>query len=426
MQSTSVLKCPNCGTDLTEALAKQLREDIGNEFRQKFVDSKRQLEEQLQQQRSQLEKDLELQRRTVEELKRSAAEEARVREEEFRTRLRDEQERLNKLAEEQAREKLNTELSAMREHLEEQQQRLREQSTKELELLRKTRELEEQKETMQIDLQRQFNEERTKLREQLETQMTEQQRLREAEKDKRIEDMQRLIEDLQRKSQQGSQQTQGEVLELELEQSLRAAFIYDDIKPVPKGVKGADVVQQVFEKGQDCGLIVWESKRTKAWSKDWITKLKEDQRALRASVAVIVSTVLPDEVDSFANMDGVWVCSVPYAIALASVLREGMIEVAKQRRAAEGKNEKMDVLYHYLTGQDFANHMQAMMEVFVSMRKELDDEKRAFERIWAKREKQIERTQRSALRIRGDLEGIVGNALPPIERLELPSGNDEE
>ncbi len=426
MQNPNVLSCPNCGSDLTEALAKQLREDIGNEFRQKFIDSKKALEDQLNDQRTALERDLEVQRRSNDELKRQAADEARKREEDFQLRLQQQQQAVQQEAEAKAREKLDTEMQSLRAHVDEQQLRLKEQATKEIELLRKTRELEEQKEMMQLAVERQLNEERQRLRLQIEGQFTEQLRLREAEKDKKIDDMQKLIDDLQRKSQQGSQQTQGEVLEMELEQTLRASFLFDDVKPVPKGVRGADIIHHVYENAQDCGVILWESKRTKGWDKKWVPKLKEDLRELRASVAVIVTTVLPENVDSFANIDGVWVCSVAFAIPLAAVLRDGLIEVAKQRRAAEGKNEKMDVLYHYLTGQDFANHMQSMMEVFINMRKELDDEKRAYERIWAKREKQIERTQRSAIRIRGDLEGIVGNALPAMTQLELPAASEDE
>ncbi len=421
--STSVLQCPNCGTDLTEALAKQLREEIGTEFRQKFLDSKKVLEEQSRQQQQALENELTLQRRQFEQLRNDAAEQQRRREEEFRKQWDEQRQELHKQAQQQAQEQLSTEVQAMREHIAEQQERLRVQSEKELELLRKTRELEQQQENMGLELERRMNEERSRMREQFEVQFVEQQRLRELEKDKKIDDMQKLIDDLQRKSQQGSQQTQGEVLELELEQALRSAFVWDEIKPVPKGVKGADVVHRVIEQGRDSGIILWEFKRTKSWNKEWINKLKEDVRDMRAHIAVIVTSVLPDGVESFAMIDGVWVCDVRFAVPLASVLRDGVIEVAKQRVASEGKSEKMEMLYHYLTGQEFAQHMQSMMEVFITMRKELDDEKRAYEKIWAKREKQIERTQRSAIRIRGDLEGIVGAALPPVQNLQLPEGD---
>ncbi len=426
MQTSSVLSCPNCGADLTEALARQLREEISADLTKRFRESEEALKARSKEEQAKAASEWEQQRRTLDEARVKAETALRQRDEEFREALAKQQAELQKAAEFKARESVSAELQSLRENVEEQKRLSKDQNAREIELLRKTRELEERQERAALEAERMMAEERQKVRTQVEGQFNEQFRLREVEKDKKIEDMQKLIDDLQRKSQQGSQQTQGEVLEIVLEELLRSNFLFDDIKPVPKGVRGADVTHRVIESSHDCGMILWEFKRTKAWSKEWVSKLKEDMRETHANVSVIVSAVLPEGIDSFGNLQGVWVCSPDYAIPLATVLRESIVEIARQRRAAEGKSDKMDMLYNYLTGNDFANHMKSMIEVFVTMRKELDDERRAFEKIWSKRLKQIERTERSALRIRGDLEGIVGNALQPMQNLELPSADGDD
>jgi hypothetical protein len=344
---------------------------------------------------------------------------------EFETRLAEERKLADDAAKKKAQADVDIELRSMKEQLSEQQSRIKNLSDRELELLRKERAQAEQMEQMKLTIERQLNEERSRIREQAEVQLREEHRLQDAEQKKLIDGLQKKIDDLQRASKQGSEQSQGETLELQLEGDLQRAFVYDSIQPVPKGIRGADVIQTVRDATRDCGIILWESKRTKGWSKEWIPKLKEDQRNLRADMAVLLSTALPEGIRNFAQVEGVWVCDITNAIALAGVLREGLIAVAKQRAANEGKSEKMELLYHYLSGQEFAQHVQSMMEVFINMRKELDDERRAYEKIWAKREKQIGRMERSAARLRGDLEGIMGNALPAVEMLGLPDVSEE-
>lgn len=418
--ANTALQCPNCGTDLTEALAKQLREDIRGEFAQKYLESKQQLEEQAQRKQQDLERKIEFERKRAEDIQRTTEEENRKRAQEFELRLKQEQERFQHDATAKAKEQLDVQLRTMQQQIEEQQERIRKQNDTEIELRKQQRALEEQREQLQLEVERRLSEERQRVHEAMEKQFIETYRLKDAEKEKKIEDMQKLIEDLQRKSQQGSQQTQGEVLELELESTLRQAFIHDDIKPVPKGVRGADVIHTVVTQlGVECGKIIWEFKRTKTWSNDYIPKLKDDMREAKADIAVIVSVTLPKNVERFSNVDGVWVCDIQSAIGLATALRQGLLDVARVRASAEGKNEKMELVYDYLSGNEFRQRITAIAETFAAMKQDLDKEKTAMMKLWAQREKQLERMITNNAKMFGELQGIIGNALPSIPTFEL-------
>jgi hypothetical protein len=245
------------------------------------------------------------------------------------------------------------------------------------------------------------------------------------EKDGLINLLRGQISDLERRAQQGSQQLQGDVAELSLENILHVNFPVDQIEPVPQGIRGADILQKVRSvTGQECGILIWESKNTKSWNETWLSKLKDDQRSIRAEIAVLVSAALPPNITHFGNMEGVWVTDVRYAVGLAAVLREGLIQISTTRRAAEGKNEKMEMLYGYLSGSDFKQRVEAIVESFVTMHSDLEREKRAMETAWSKREKQIQRVIRNVAGMYGDMQGIIGAILPPIEHLELPAPSD--
>ena len=246
--------------------------------------------------------------------------------------------------------------------------------------------------------------------------------LKEAEKDKLIKDLTTQIGDLKRKSEQGSQQLQGEILEIQLEDLLARTFPHDSIDEVPKGIKGADVLQNVYDAtGNRCGAILWESKRTKSWSDKWLPKLRDDQRAAKAEIAAIISIELPKDVSTFSNIDGVWVTNWSCTIGLATALRSSLIEVAHAKQALDGQQGKMDLLYSYLSGSEFRHRVEGIVEAFVTMKTGLDKEKRAMERIWSEREKQLDRAIRQTAGLHGDLSGIIGQALPAIEQLELPA-----
>lgn len=338
---------------------------------------------------------------------------------EFENRLAEESAK----AREQAKQDLAVEHANLEGELEEKRKKLIESQTRELELLRKNRELEESKKTLDLEVERRLQEEATKIEKATQERLAEEHRLRDLERDKQLSDLLKQIEDLKRKAEQGSQQSQGEIAELDLEAFLRATFPQDDIAPVPKGVRGADLVQRVIGSGgRNCGTIIWEVKNTKAWSDGWLEKLRDDQRELGTDLAAILTTTMPRGVRHFALVEGVWVTNSATLAGLATALRSQLIQVAMARAVAEGRGTKMDLLYDYLTGTEFRQRVEAVVEAFVSMKEDLDRERRATESNWAKREKQISRALLGLAGMYGDMQGIVGASLPNVTQLELGPG----
>lgn len=288
------------------------------------------------------------------------------------------------------------------------------------EVLRKEREIDDAKREIELTIARRVQADLGAEREKAKKEAEEDLRLKVMEKDQTITAMQKQIEDLKRRAEQGSQQLQGEVQELELESLLAAKFPRDAIQPVPKGEFGGDVLHRVVgPTNQICGTILWESKRTKNWSDGWLVKLREDQRAAKAETAVIISHALPKHIETFELIDGVWVADPKVALPLAMSLRQTLIEVAGVRQASQGQQTKMEMVYGYLTGSRFRQRVQAIVEAFSSMRDDLDREKKAITRQWAKREEQIERVMEATVGMYGDLQGIAGKSLQEIEGLEF-------
>jgi hypothetical protein len=245
--------------------------------------------------------------------------------------------------------------------------------------------------------------------------------LRVREKEEQIASMQRQIEDLRRKAEQGSQQLQGEVQELALEALLRQKFPRDVIEPVPKGEFGGDLIQRVVGPArQVCGSILWEAKRTKNWADGWLGKVRDDRRAAKADMALIVSHALPKGLQAFDQIDGVWVSEPRCAVAVAIALRESLIALAAARLAGEGQQTKMELVYQYLTGPRFRHRIEAVVERFSDMQADLDRERKTMMRLWAKREEQIRGVVESTAGLYGDLQGIAGRSLLEIDGLELP------
>ena len=328
-------------------------------------------------------------------------------------------------AKKEAQESLNIKISDLNEQLEEKTKNLKEAQRQELELRKRQRELVEKEEKLELELSRKIDAERQKIIQKTSKEFEETHRLKDAEKDKQLDDMKKQIDELKRKSEQGSQQMQGEVLELELEESLKEEFHFDVIEPVAKGVKGGDIIQTVkTQSGRICGKILWETKRTKNWSDSWILKLKDDQRDAKADLAILVSETLPKGFHHFRLISGVWVTDILSAVSLALALRVVLIQVARERETQVGKKEKMELAYNYLTGHEFRNRVEAIVESFTAMKADLEAERRAMLKIWAKREKQIERVISNAAGMHGDLQEIAGSSLPTIKMLELP--NDDE
>ena len=291
----------------------------------------------------------------------------------------------------------------------------------ELQVRREREELEEDKRRLELDVERRLDSERSRIREATQQEEEESHRLKMAEKEKVIESMRKQVEELRRKSEQGSQQIQGEVLEDEVEVLLSDTFPSDHFDPIPNGRAGGDLVQTVVTNGGlICGTILWESKNTKNWSQDWLAKNRQDQRGVSAHVGVIVTSTLPKGLETFAYLDGVWVTSKRCALPLAFALRQTLLETARVHAAARGGQTKKDLLYSYLTSEPFRQRIAAIVESHMSLHKDLQSEKLALSRLWAKREKQINMLMAQTAGMYGDVQGIVGKSMPEVEGLTIP------
>lgn len=293
------------------------------------------------------------------------------------------------------------------------------------ELLDEIRALRRRDEERELEMKKKLLDEEEKIRAEAEKRYEEEHKLKDLEKDKKISDLMKSLEEAQKKALQGSQQTQGESLELELETKLKAEFPMDKVSEVKKGARGADIIQVVVDKlGRDCGTILWESKNAK-WSDGWILKLKEDQRQAKADLAVLVSVDLPKDVGTFKYINGVWVVSWKHFVALAMALRFNLVSLYHERQNLEGKDEKMQLLYQYLTGPEFKHRVEAIVEAFLEMQDEMEREKRWFNTKWARQEKQIRKVIDHTHGMYGDLQGVIGKSLPEIKTLEISDGVDQ-
>jgi hypothetical protein len=290
----------------------------------------------------------------------------------------------------------------------------------ELALRRQKQELEEQQKNLELDLQRKLDDERGRITAMVSQREAERFALMEAEWKKKIEDAQKSNEDLRRKLEQGSQQLQGEVLELEVEQSLSTSFFHDLIEEVKKGVRGADVIQTVrTPAGIAAGRIIWEAKRAEHWSDKWLQKLKDDQQEAKAELAVLVTTVMPKGVtEPFTRIGDIWVISPQVLRPMAETLRVIILESHKLRQANVGRDEKIEQLYNYLASPTFAQRMRTVLDTFSTMQTELESEKRAMQKIWARRQVQIDRASKSMITVVGELQGITMDSLPGLSQIE--------
>jgi hypothetical protein len=351
----------------------------------------------------------------------SLAEQKRDLELSVQRRLDEERENIKQAQAEKTRNEMTREVESLREDLAAKDKKLAEVQAAELELRRERQKLSEEKQQLELTVQRRVDEERDKVREQTLRERDDEHRLKLAEKEKVISDMQKQLEEARRKAEQGSQQAQGDVAEADMESLLRSHFPYDDIEPIGKGREGADRVQRiVVSSGPNCGSILWERKRTKNWSNDWLEKARDDQRAAKTNMVVIVSDALPSGVATFDRIDGVWVASPACAIPLATALRQALIETAMAHRAMEGRQEKESLVYAHVTGPEFRQRIGLMVEAILAMREQHEKEKAAMRRIWAEREKQFDRLMSGTASIYGGFRGIVGATLPEIAGLSLP------
>ncbi len=325
-----------------------------------------------------------------------------------------------KKLEERIKEEASQEKSNLLEQVEKQRKEIDRARQYELELRKKTTELEEKEKNLELEKQRQIDEERKKIQEKTAAEFMEKFHLKEKEKDQVIDSLKKSLDEAQRKASQTSQQLQGEVLELELEEVLKREFGADEIKEVSKGIRGADIIQKVFDKnGRLCGTIVWESKRTKSWEKKWVDDLKANMLACKGDMAVLVSVILPEEVKNFGFKDGVYVTSFECFLSVAVLLRKSIIDNYRVKQSVVGKNEKMEVVYNYFLSSEFQQRVSAIAEAFTAMKSDLDTEKRVFVKLWAKREKEIEKVIMNTSSLHGELHGLIGSELPSVKSLEF-------
>jgi len=408
--SAQFITCPKCGTEipLTEALTRKIEESIRSDLERVF----REREKRLLQKEKEVE---EASRRIEEEREKIKA----ALEKEFEK----ERKKLRKSLEEEVRKDFSVELEELKRELEEEKKEVRQLKKKELELRREREKLKKKEEMLELEVARKVDEERERIREEALKTFREEHRLKERKKDVMIQSLREQVEELKRKLEQGSQQVQGEVLELEIEEVLKENFPGDEIIPVSKGKRGADIVHKVRDPaGKVCGTIVWESKNTKHWQHAWITKIKEDLRKAKGDVAVIVSIALPEGIEQFGQVEGVWVSGFSHFLPLAFTLRTHLVELARVNVSLEGVKGKKDLIYRYVSGNDFRQRVESVVEAIVEMKQDLDRERAAFERMFSKREKQILRLAHGMAGMYGDIQGIVGKTLPDIELLKLPEG----
>ena len=306
--------------------------------------------------------------------------------------------------------------------LEDMQRKLTVAQRAQAEAVRKERELADRERELDLTVERRVTDAVSSARGAAYTQAQEEARLKLAERDAVITSMQAKLAEAQQKAEQGSQQSQGEVQELDLEQQLRAKFPFDVISEVAKGVNGADITQTVMApSGVACGVLLWESKRTKNWAANWLPKLREDGRTAKADILLLVTTAMPKDVDGFDCQDNVWIMQPRFAVGMATAMRETLLRVHATKQAQEGMQTKAEEVYAYVTGAQFRRRVEAIVESYTTMQEDLTAEQKAVTRQWAKRAAQIERVLTSTSGMFGDMQGIAGRSLSAPAGLELPS-----
>lgn len=398
--SSFIITCPNCNHQFEPG--DSMREEIEKELRGKMVDWQKKKDEEFRQKEHSFQ--LQLQARDEENRKMLEAEKKKI------------QEKLTEDIRKSVAGDFENQLKLLQQNAADTEEKLRESRKKELEFLQKEQALKTKEEELELSVQKKLLEERERLKEQLQKEEAEKLSLKEQEYqlrmkelEKQLDDQKKLAEEMRRKSEQGSMQLQGEVQELMLEEMLQATFPFDKIEEVGKGVRGADCIQIVRNQfGNEAGKIIYESKRTKDFSNEWIEKLKADMRTTGADVAVIVTQAFPKDMDRFGEKNGVYICSFTEVRSVALLLRNAILKISDAKKSEENKGDKMVMLYNYLTGSEFVEQWKAISEGFRSMQQSIQQERNAMEKLWKAREKQLEKVLLNAAHIKGSIEGIAG------------------
>ncbi len=325
------------------------------------------------------------------------------------------------LAARQAQEAASLQLDSVKKQYELSQQQLVQLRSEQVNLIAERQKIKDAQAGLELEIQKRLAAEVAQRESQVREQEAQRFALDKAQMQKRMDDLAAQLSDAQRRAEQGSQQLQGEVLELALEEGLKRSFPLDQIEEVKKGQRGGDVLHRVVSRsGAIAGLLLWETKRAQAWQQAWILKLKEDLRASGGDLGVLVVTPGATPRDwpagtQFALVDDVWVVTWSVALQLATVLRAATLDVHRQRTASSGKGEKMEAVYDYVTSPQFAQKLKGVHDALGRMREELESEKSQTQQRWARREKQLEAGKLALLGIGGELQGLSQQDLPQLE-----------
>lgn len=406
--------CPNCSTKI----------DLDQVANQKYNELLKEQEQKLRQEQAKQKEefDKELEEKTIAMRKKA-------------------QEYAEKKALE-AKKEMEYELKDVQEQLQKAQKDREEARKKELEFLKKQRELEDKEKNFELEMEKKLYEERKNIQKELESKMEESSkkqmdeklekiaedyRKKELENYKQQEQMRKTIDDLKRKAEQGSQQIQWDISEDDLKNSLSQSFPYDEVEDVPTGIKWADLIQTIRDNfWQKSWVIVWESKNTKSWQDAWVMKLKDDKLKVGWNIAILVTSVLPKDIKHFWLVEDIMVCSPDFAIHVAGMLRDKLLSISKVEKSMEWKDAKMEMLYKYLSSEEFSSKMNMMIDVFSNLKSWIDAERRAMEKNWKKREKDLERATFAVSGMYGELESLMWQSLPWSKMLELDEPDYDE
>lgn len=410
MKKENIIICPGCGIeiDVNEVLYHQLKEEIKKEYNNKLSKKEKEFNMKL--------KEIENKKAKLDEERRKINE--RI-EKEVNEKLKSEKNRIEKLIKKQIEEETAGQIKILEEKLSRKSEQVKELNKTKAEIEKLKREKEELKDKIIFEKEKEFNEKLSKEEIQIKKQIEEEINLKISEKEKIIQDLKQQLEEAKRKAEQSSSQLVGEIQELEIENMLKKLYQSDEIIEVKKGQKGADIIQIVkTNEGNECGKIYYESKRTKNFNYDWIQKLRDDNLHVKADILVIVTETMPDGMDKFIYKDGVWICNLHELKGLSFVLRHMLIRVNDVMIIQQNKGNKMELLYNYLTSQEFRDQFEAIIEGFIELQKSYMDEKLKLQKIWKEREKQFEKILNSAVAFYGSLKGIAGRSIPEIKMLE--------
>lgn len=417
MKNENQIKCPNCGTsiDVQDILSHQLEEEIKQKYQSQIAAEKKRYEgqqEQLKQEKLDFEQKKKRENVLFQErLENQLKEDKKEIEAKLKLKLKEEQ---------------SEQFDALQKELNEKSEQVKELNRSKAKIEKLKREKSELKEAAEAEAQKKLNEILISEKEKIKKSEEDKNELRFKEMQKQLEDQKKLTEEMKRKQEQGSMQLQGEVQELAIEEWLAIQFPLDTIEEIKKGARGGDCLQIVHSRTeQNCGTIYYESKRTKDFQPSWIEKFKADIRDKGANIGVLVTEVMPSDLDRMGLKDGIWICNYDEFKGLCAVLREGILQVNNAIITQENKGDKMDLLYDYLTSNTFRMQIEAIVEGFTQMKSDLESEKRSMQRIWKQREKQIEKVVTNTIDMYGSIKGIAGNAIQSVKALELPGYDDE-